>query len=150
MRDYGKGLLAGLIATVALSLLMMLKSALGLAPHLNVIQMLSGILGAPNNPAIGWVAHFFIGTVVWGSLFAWSAQSLPGSYWWRGVMFATGAWLLMMVVLMPAAGAGLFALQMGAMASVLSLLLHWVFGIVLGLTYGATEHGAEGPYAAQQ
>ncbi len=150
MRDYGKGLLAGLIATIALSLLMVFKSALGLAPHLNVIQMLSGMLGAPNNQAVGWSAHFFIGTVAWGALFAWFAPTLPGAYWWRGAMFATGAWLLMMVVLMPMAGAGLFALRIGATAPVVTLLLHWVFGIVLGLTYGATAHGAQGRYAAQR
>jgi len=52
-------------------------------------------------------------------------------------VFATGAWMLMMVVVMPMAGAGLFGLSMGIAAPVMTLMMHLVFGVVLGATYGA-------------
>jgi hypothetical protein len=54
----------------------------------------------------------------------------------RGAVFATGAWLIMMVVMMPMAGAGLFGMQLGLMAPVATLMLHWVYGAVLGAVYG--------------
>ena len=45
-------------------------------------------------------------------------------------------WLVMMLVLMPMAGAGLFGLRLGTMAPLMTLVLHLIFGIVLGWTYG--------------
>ena len=44
----------------------------------------------------------------------------------------------MMVVLMPMVGAGLFGMNMGIMASVMTLVLHLIFGAVLGWVYGRT------------
>ena len=44
------------------------KSMMGIMPELDVIAMLSGMMGAPL--AAGWIAHFVIGTVVWGAGFA--------------------------------------------------------------------------------
>lgn len=52
------------------------------------------------------------------------------------MVFGVGAWLLMMVALMPMAGAGLFGLGLGIMAPVMTLVLHMIFGAVLGWTYG--------------
>jgi hypothetical protein len=42
----------------------------------------------------------------------------------------------MMVVLMPMAGAGLFGMNMGVMAPMMTLVLHLIFGAVLGWVYG--------------
>lgn len=136
MGNIGKGMIAGFAATLVLSALMMMKSAMGLMPELDVIGMLSGMMGA--GPAAGWLMHFAIGTVLWGALFAWLDPHLPGhAHWVRGVVFGAGAWLLMMVGPMPMAGAGLFGLQLGIMAPVMTLMLHLVFGAVLGGVYGA-------------
>jgi len=43
----------------------------------------------------------------------------------------------MMLVLMPLVGAGFFALDLGVMAPVATLVLHVIFGAVLGVVYGA-------------
>ncbi|TDX28351.1 hypothetical protein DFO67_11051 [Modicisalibacter xianhensis] len=51
------------------------------------------------------------------------------------MIFATGAWLLMMLVPMPMSGAGLFGLNIGPMAPVMILILHWIWGAVLGGVY---------------
>ncbi len=138
-----KGLLAGFVATIVLSALMLMKASMGFMPQLNVIRMLTHMVGA-STPAAGWIVHFLIGTVLWGAVFAWIAPHLAGSPWWRGVLFGIGAWLPMMIAVMPMAGAGFFGLAMGIAAPVMTLMLHIVYGAVLGATYGALLHGIEG------
>lgn len=77
---------------------------------------------------IGWVVHFMIGVVGYGAAIALLDRHLPGnSHVWHGVM---------MVMLMPMAGAGLFGMNMGPMAPVMTLVLHLIFGAVLGWVYG--------------
>jgi hypothetical protein len=62
---------------------------------------------------------------------------LPGkSHLTRGINFGIAAWVMMMLVVMPMAGAGLFGLKMGMMAPAMTLMLHVVYGAVLGFVYG--------------
>ncbi len=136
MNNILQGIIAGLAATVVLSLLMVVKSMMGLMPELNVIAMLSGMMGS--SLAIGWIAHFMIGTVVWGILFAVFAASLPGnSLWLKGILFGVIAWLGMMIAIMPMAGAGLFGMNLGMAAPIMTLVLHVIYGAVLGGVYAA-------------
>lgn len=109
----GTGIAAGFVATIVLSIIMVVKQMMGLMPQLNPVEMITQNMGA-KTPLVGWSAHFLIGTVVWGILYAWIAPRLSGAHWFRGVLFATGAWLLMMITLMPMA----------------------VYGAVLGSLYG--------------
>lgn len=131
-----KGIAAGFTATVVLSVLMVMKQMMGVMPELDVAQMLTAMLGLPS-VAFGWVMHFIIGSVVWGVLFAIVSPYLPGGVVTRGTLFGIAAWLMMMVAIMPMAGAGLFGMQLGIMAPMMTLLLHIVFGAVLGWVYGA-------------
>ena len=127
MSHLGKGMIAGFVATVILSALMLMK---------NIASMLGGMMGG--SPAMGWAGHFVIGTVIWGALFALVEPQLPGSSpWLKGVVFGMGAWVLMMLMVMPMAGAGLFGMKMGVMAPMMTAVLHAIFGAVLGSTYGA-------------
>ena len=81
-----KGMVAGFVATVVLSALMLMKAMMGV-PELNPIKMIANMLGVP--PAVGWSMHFMIGTVLWGTLFAWLDPTLPGeSHWLKGIVFA--------------------------------------------------------------
>ena len=129
-----KGMVAGFVATTVLSTLMLMKMMMGVMPELNPIKMISDMLGA--SPAVGWVMHFMIGSVLWGSLFAWLDPNIPGEgHWLRGILFGVGAWLVMMIVMMPMAGAGFFGSHLGMMAPVMTLVLHVVFGFVLGAVY---------------
>lgn len=137
-----RSIVAGFVATVALSILMLIKAAMGLMPHLNVIHMLAGMaharLGLPAVPVIGWVAHFLIGTVLWGIVFAILYPALPGSTAVKkGLVFSVLAWILMMLIPLPMAGAGLFGLELGVMAPVMTLILHLIWGAVLGATFRA-------------
>jgi hypothetical protein len=51
-------------------------------------------------------------------------------------MFSIAAWLMMMLVVMPMAGAGLFGLNLGMAAPMMTLMLHAIFGAVLGVVFG--------------
>lgn len=133
-----KGIMAGLIATVVLSTLMLIESMMGVMPELDVIAMLTKMMGISSLIA-GWVAHFMIGAIIWGAAFAWLTPNLPGTYWLKGLIFGIGAWILMMVVVMPMAGAGLFRMKMGIMAPIMTLVLHVIYGTVLGVVYGAEK-----------
>jgi hypothetical protein len=139
MNKVSSGLIAGFAATITLSVLMLMKQMMGVMPQLDVIAMLGHMLGSA---ILAWCAHFLIGTIAWGVLFAFFARSLPGPYWLKGIVFATGAWLMMMVVLMPMAGAGLFGLNLGLMAPLATLMLHMIFGAQMGWVFGALRHQA--------
>lgn len=142
MSNILRGMLAGFIATIVLSGMMVIKTMMGVMPELDVIDMLSNMMGV--SLAMGWIAHFMIGTIVWGGGFAILNGAIPGSTQLvKGVIFGIGAWLLMMIGPMPMAGAGLFGVKMGMMAPVMTLILHVVFGAVLGLVYGRGQQDSD-------
>lgn len=133
----GKGFQAGLVATVGLSLLMVLKTMMGIMPELDLPKMIAGMMGAPDSPIIGWVVHFMIGVLGYGFAMAFIAKSMTGkSFIAQGMLISFAGWLIMMVAFMPMAGAGMFGMKMGVMAPLMTLVLHLIFGAVLGWTYG--------------
>jgi hypothetical protein len=86
--------------------------------------------------AVAWMMHFGIGAIC-GAVYAISYRVIPGrNPVVKGMLLLTGVWLLMMVMVMPMAGAGLFGMKLGVMAPMMTLVLHLVFGVVLGLVYG--------------
>lgn len=141
MNKYIVGIIAGLLGTIVITLLMMLKARYGLLPELDVISDFNKFIGDESKIA-GWVIHFGIGAV-WGFIFAVITGILPGVYWVKGVIFGILAWLLMMVTFMPIMGHGLFALDQGHMVMVAALVIHIIFGLVLGLTYGFLSESKE-------
>ena len=136
-----KGFAAGFVSTCVLSLLMLTKQWV---PQLDTITVLDGIahdfasatgLSAPFS---GWLWHFAIGTLWWGWMYAVMEPILPGRRpWLKGAFFGAIAALLAWLIVLPLAGAGLFGLQLSAVQSLVSLGLHLVYGIVLGLAYAA-------------
>ena len=134
----GRGIAAGFVATFVLSVIMLMKRSMGLMPELDPVAMISAMAGA-SSPVVGWIGHFVIGSIFWGGGFAIVSPYLPGPYRLRGTIFALGAWLMVMMVVMPMAGAGWFGLGLGVMAPVVTLALHVVFGLVLGTIYGLVD-----------
>lgn len=136
MQNIKAGLVAGFVATVVLSAMMVAKTMMGVMPELDVVAMLSAMMEAP--ALMGWVGHFMIGTLAWGGGFAVVYRIIPGSGTvMKGILFGVAAWLGMMVMVMPMAGAGLFGMAFGIMAPMMTLVLHIVFGAVLGAVYQA-------------
>jgi uncharacterized membrane protein YagU involved in acid resistance len=120
---------------------------MGMMPDLNVPKMLGSQMGG--SMMMGWVAHFVIGAVIYGLVFANLRGALPGgSDVIKGIVLGIVGWLVMMLAIMPMMGAGLFAMNMGMMATVATLVLHVIFGLVLGLTYSKVGAGPAGPDTA--
>jgi uncharacterized membrane protein YagU involved in acid resistance len=140
------GLTAGFAATVVLSLMMMMKHAMGLMPAVNpigdIVHVADAATGQQLPMFVGWLGHFAIGTVAWGILYALIHRSLPGGALMKGAVFGVLAWLAMMVLFMPLAGHGFFAMKLGMMAMVGTLVLHLIYGMVLGVVYAKSQGGA--------
>jgi len=135
MTNIKRGLGAGLAATMVLSMIMVAKGMMGLMPELNVIIMLSSMMKTA--PIVGWIVHIMIGMLAWGLGFVAVSKYLPGKTdLTKGIGFGIAAWALMMLMVMPMAGAGFFGLKMGMMAPVMTLMLHVIYGAVLGFVYG--------------
>lgn len=135
MNKYIVGFISGFVATVILSVLMIMKAKIGLMPQFNVIRDFTLFFGA-TTPMVGWILHFILGTFLWGGIFAFLVSSLQGAFWLRGVLFGIGAWLLMMVAFMPVMQHGFFAIQLGFPVVIATLVLHLIYGFFLGLIYG--------------
>lgn len=139
-QDIRRGMLASFAGTIVLSAIMVMKQVAGIVPQMNPIADLAGIahrlIGLPAAPLIGWVLHFGVGIVVWGTLFAVLYPKLPGSNLLKGILFGIGAWVLMMGIFQPMAGQGLFGLNGGMIVPVMTLMLHLIYGAVLGLVFG--------------
>src|SRR5437867_631214 len=130
-----RGMIAGFIATLVLTALMLLNGALDLIPEINIIRLLTtlGTLSVPS----AWMDHFIVGVVIWGLLFAvYDGVATRRAHWLKGIIVGVFAWLMMMVAFMPLAGAGFFGAKIGTTALVGLLILHLVYGVVLGATYG--------------
>ena len=132
MDTIGRGFIAGFIASLAVSWL--------LDP---VVALTTLVWNSPS--AAGWPLHFFVGTVVWGVGFALLHNYMFGPAWLRGITFALGAWLLVMLLALPLACAGLFGIRLGLSVPVLSLATHVIYGAVLGGVYGALLRRDESP-----
>ncbi len=132
MNKLTNGIVAGTVATVVLSLMMVLKGMMGVMPKLDIISMLAGMMGA--SAIVGWIMHFMVGAG-YGLAFSQINSLLPGNFVVKGIIIGILGWLVMMLMLMPMMGAGMFAMNMGMMAPVMTLLLHIIFGAVLGAVY---------------
>jgi hypothetical protein len=132
----GKGIVAGFVATFVLSIL------------LDPIALVAPTVW-PASPAVGWVLHFFVGTVVWGVVFAVLHDYLPGPSWQRGLIFAVGAWLLLMGGAAALIDARVIAFDLDASMIVVTLVVHVIYGVSLGVIYGwlLDRDGAPAPRA---
>lgn len=129
---------AGLVATGTMTALLLIEPSIGL-PQIAIGQLLSTSLGLttallPSGPAVGWILHFLIGSVlglIYASVFA---HRLPGRPIPRGMLYGVLVFILAQLVFMPLAGGGFFSggdMQM----LVGSLFGHLLFGAVVGWIY---------------
>ena len=106
MQSVLKGMLAGFVATAIMSALMMIKSMMGLMPELDVIAMLSRMMGS--NAQTAWMAHFAIGPIHDHGLVAENAEFLapfvadPSEECGKAVVIALAKRLIRVVVALGA------------------------------------------------
>ncbi len=135
-----RAILAGIIATIVVSLILVAQSYFGILPQFQLIAEWERLLqsfGLPAGAWEAWIAHVVVGTVFYGVVFAALEPILPGNGLVEGLTFGILAWLVMMLVFMPLAGYGVFAATLGATVIVATLCLHLVYGAVIGVGYKA-------------
>lgn len=135
MASVWAGLIAGFVATAVLSAMMLMKERARFMPEMDMIGMIS-VMMRTSRP-VGWAVHFVVGTVVYGLAYAWIFAGIwSGTYWLSGLALGILGWLIAMLAMTPMAGKGVFGMEIGAMAPVMSLTMHAVFGVILGWLYG--------------
>ena len=130
---------AGVIGTVAMTILFFLEPLLGL-PRMAEGGILSTVMSAtvahvPVGFVGGWIVHFTVGIALALFYAAAVANRLPGAPAVRGALYGALVFLGAQLVVMPLVGAGIFS--GGDPARVLgSLAGHLVYGGVVGWYYG--------------
>ena len=141
------GVLAGFLGTFAMSIVLVaaygLSSAVG-NPDGNVVQRWFWAL--EHNPvaqrttdgvvlAIG--ANLAMGLLLALAYARYAEPRLSGPSWWKGMQFALVPWLLSLILFLPLMGGGLLGMDVGAgpLPILGNLILHLVYGAVLGITY---------------
>jgi Family of unknown function (DUF6789) len=135
------GIIAGFAATIVMSLIMVLKKSTGVMPELDPVHMLTVMasqkMGINESPIVGWLIHFMIGAVIWGGIYGAVNNILPlQKHVLKGMMLASVPWLMMMLGAMPMNGAGMFGLKISIMVPVFTIIVHLIYGAVLGRSYG--------------
>ncbi|MDO9589283.1 MAG: hypothetical protein Q8M32_10330 [Brevundimonas sp.] len=153
-----KGVIAGLSATVAVSLLEAANLYFG-PWAASFPRLLSVMLQAPDLMIVGWIAHFLVGTFVFGAAFGVLCPRLPtDTPESKGILFAVGAFIVMGLTVAPLVGAlggrpvGIFFMQAGFGTLAWMIATHAIYGIVLGSVYGRLverDKRAQSPAGAQ-
>ena len=130
-----KGMVAGFLATLAVSILEAVNVLAGpwVQPFPSVVATLIGMEG---NLLAGWAAHFVAGTFILGALFGAVCPKLPtDTPETKGIAFAVAAWAVLMVGVLMFGDPRMFNAGGGFGVLAWMLATHVVFGIVLGNVY---------------
>lgn len=124
----------GVVATAVMSFLMLTGVATGVSPMPKPVPAaFLGKLGAAALPmpammALAAGSHLVYGGL-WGGLLAIRVQPVTIK---AGLMLGTGLWLLMQLVFLPFLGWGAFGMTVTPAIAVATLVLHLIYGLVLG------------------
>src|SRR5579871_1289549 len=107
-----RGLVSGLVATLALAFLLRVMQVTGLMRQIDLVGILGRALGL-HSVGAAWTAHCIIGVLCWGPLFALADRKMYFAHGLNGALFASVIWFGVMLTVMPLAGAGVFGLKLG-------------------------------------
>jgi hypothetical protein len=129
-----QGFVWGLGATLAMTIIMFLGTVSGMSPIPRPVPpavaetvfgaALPSMLIAP----LGMLFHFLYGGI-WAALFAVWSKPLTIA---KGAGLGLFLWLLMQVTVLPLLGWGVFGSAVTVQIAVATLVLHLVYGLVLG------------------
>lgn len=137
-------ILAGLIATIIMTALMMLAKSMGVMRMMGVKMDLPGMLGSMvygkeatgmKVMLTGLIMHLVTGSLLGGVFGYFVAQDVFFQATIKSaVVFSIIPWLIMVFVVLPMMGKGVLGVRMGPMLSVgmMTLILHLVYGASLG------------------
>jgi hypothetical protein len=124
----------GVLATVAMSVVMLAATATGVSPMPKPIPaaLVSHTLGAlprPGMVALAVAAHLVYGAATGAAL----AGLVRRATVWTGAAYGVVLWALMGLVWLPYLGWGLFGTAVTPKVAEATLVLHLIYGITLGL-----------------
>jgi hypothetical protein len=130
-----KGIIAGLLATILLSLIILAFHTAGILPELDIVTLIDN-LGSINRGQ-AWADHFIVGTLLWGPIFAGTDSMGPPTRprWLKGLIFGAVTWFFMMIIFMPVVGGGLFGMKFGIVEPIGMLGMNLVYGLAIGIFY---------------
>src|SRR6476469_9586130 len=139
-----KGSIAGFIATLILSALILIFNNAGILKELDIVEHIDK-LGSIQRTA-AWVDHFIVGSLLWGPIYAGfeATTSETRPHWQKGLLFGCITWFLMMVIFMWFIGgwtfnsAG-FSWKISAVETFGMLGMNLVYGLSLGTAYGLLD-----------
>ncbi|SRR5712691_8798812 len=129
----GRAIAAGAVGTAAITMIMLGAPLMGM-PRMPIGDMLGSLLHIGS--VAGWAMHVVIGLTLALIYGGWFATRLPGGPAVRGAIYGLGVFLVAQVVVTPMMGGGVFS---GGNLSMIagSLAGHLVYGVLVGLIYGA-------------
>jgi len=130
--NIGKAIAGGFVGTVLLTLMTRFVAPLMTGQKMDMAGKLGDMTGT--GPIGGMIMHFFVGSVVFGLVYAFLFfRFLPGAPWQKGMLSGVIFWLGLETVTIPMIGGGFFSSQMGGTKSVVAALIaHLVYGAALG------------------
>ncbi len=138
-----RGFSWGLLATLAMTIVMGLGMASGKAPMpdpipIAIMKQLLGEVPQPVLMATGLIAHFLYGGIfgaILGTLFEGQIKV------WHGLVLGILLWVVMQVIVLPVIGWGIFGSGVTPKIAVATLVLHLVYGGVVGWGLRGTAKG---------
>jgi len=152
-----KQLLAGFVATAAMTALMYLAPMMGM-PKMDIATMLGSMFLTSLGAAfwLGLMIHLMMGTLLFPVTYRLALQPSAGSGTGRGIIFGLILWAAANLMVMPMMGAihpmvksgmmpapGFLMLNLGLMAPVGSLIGHLLYGGLLGKLAGPKAAGPQ-------
>lgn len=130
-----RGFVYGIVATVAMSVFMVIATVSGVSPIPEPIPkaMVVAILGSAPKPVVMGLAiglHLAYGGA-FGALLARAARPVTLA---SGLGLGVALWVVMQVAYLPSLGWGAFGTAITPKIAVATLVLHLVYGTVLGWT----------------
>jgi hypothetical protein len=142
LRNFFSSLLAGFGATAVHIVLMAIKHRFGILPDFepyeDLQRLLTSITALSFESPLSWLLPLINGALVLGFVFGKLFIHLPGrTAIAKGCVFGLVAWLAMGLGLLPLAGRGFFALELGlgVLPAALMLAMIMIYAIVMSLLY---------------
>jgi hypothetical protein len=124
----------GVVATIAMSMLMLIALVSGSSPMPQpvpkavVVQIFGSAIPKPILMALAIGLHLGYGGL-FGAVLAWIARPVTIQ---KGLVLGIGLWAVMQVTFLPILGWGMFGTAITPKIAVATLILHLVYGSVLG------------------
>ena len=141
-RRISRALIAGAIATIAMTGMAYFVAPMMLGHPMDIAQMLARFLEV--NWTTGMLMHLTNGIVVFPLIYLILANRLLlGAPWLKGLLLGLGLWLVLEAVMLPMIGAGFFNTNGGGLKAVMAALVaHLVYGATLGSVIGNVTESA--------